>query len=237
MGQQHGFLWSVRRDVTKPEPDTIVLQPLTGGVQHSMSFWIPGSSETWLEDVAVTQDHKIVVVGSFSRAGDSAQNNYVSELDLQGHVLSTSTLGEYEPERVCSANDGTLWMVGQVWAAEIQGRSYTILRNYSAGGVLLRSYLDRNELPAVDLNLSARLSQQGGTHARVLLACGAQSVGAYVGSAFTWVEVRLSDYSEHVWWVKAPAKGVMRITGLALLGEHVVYASFEPADPERFLPQ
>jgi hypothetical protein len=238
----NGFLWSVRRELTKPEPDALVLDPLEGGPRQSISFWIPGASEIWVEDVAIAQDHSIIVVGSLSRPDDQVQHSYLSRLDFQGRVLSTVTLGAYEPEKVCSTDDGTLWMVGQSLADEMQGISYTMLRNYSIDGKLLHEYLNRKDLPVQDLNLSARLAKQGSDHARLFLACGAGVVGTYIGPGHTWAQVHLSDYSARFWWVKPPAKdtrskGTMRVTGLALLDEGNIYASFTPSDDQRFPPQ
>jgi hypothetical protein len=234
----NGFLWSRLNELTKAEPDSIVLEPIDGGPGHSISFWIPGASKIWLEDAAITQDRKIIVVGSFERLGDSTQNNFVSQLDFQGRVLSMSSLGEYEPERVCSTSDGTVWMIGQVWMAEMQRTSYAILRNYSTKGELLGSYLQRNVLPATDLNLSARLDGEGSAHGRVFLACGAKFVAAYIGTARTWTEVSIPDHAAHAWQVRSPsAKSAMKITGLAVVGEHGVYASFEPSSSGSNLPK
>jgi hypothetical protein len=233
----NGFVISVRHTRSHDTPDAILLNSLKDGAQRQIPFWLPDATQVSIEDATVTPDQRLLVFGSVSRADSSVRTNYISQLDLQGHVLSTFSTDGYEPQRACSSGNGTIWTIGQDWMAEIQGRSYAILRNYSASGELLRSYLQRAELPVTDLNLSARLAKQGGTHGRAFVVCGANMVGAYFGPGHTWVSIRLSDGTAHVWHVRSPAeKNKMRVTGLALLRD-TVYASFASPDPQQFLPK
>jgi len=220
----HGYLVSFRRWTTNRAKTNLLLHSFATGENHQIAFWPEGISDLWIGDVAVTSNQHVIVAGSFFRLGDSTQRNFFAELDLGGHVISQVDLGDYEPERVCAFNDGTLWALGQVWSAESRHASYPLLRNYSVDGQLLSSHLERRYLASPDLNLANRTHFGRRAHFAVL-SCGTESVGAYIGPTRTWVEVEPHRGAEEVWQLPPPP--LPRITGLALLGSHIVYASFK----------
>lgn len=223
----NGYVVSFRQNLKNgPQGDSIHLNSLATSQESQVSFWLPGASSVWINDVAVSSNQRLIVVGAFAQAADGTARNFLAETDLTGRLVNTIDMGSYEPGVVCTEKDGSIWMIGQDRGAPAAGHSYPILSNYSEDGHLLRSYLTNQDFPFVQLNLSARLRDLGGTPGRVFIQCGSQYVGAYIGPARSWVQVRLSDGTGQRWRVRIPVQGASVITGLAWLGGTVVYGSF-----------
>jgi hypothetical protein len=231
----NGYLLSFRRTRTDSSNEAdILLQSLAGGERRQLSFWPERVSVVWFADVSATLSKHLIVVGSFLRSDEAGPRNFVSEVDFEGHTLNTVDLGTFEPELACSANDGSFWVLGQDWDAEKSGAAYELLRNYAPDWRLIRSALNRKDLP-YRVNLSARLHYAGGGTGRAFLVCGEKSVGVYIGPAITWAEVSFSDGGQTTWRVKLPPPRA-RITGFALLGEQV-YSSFYTVFKDNSNPQ
>jgi hypothetical protein len=228
----NGYLLSFQRVIRNgPKSDTIVLDSLTSGRETQFPFWVSGASTIWLDEVAVTPGHRLLVAGSFSRP-DGTIGNFIKVLTMAGKTLASIGMQTYEPEMVCTESDGTIWTLGQDWKAQTAGAPYSLLRNYTMGGHLLRSYLGIRDFPATDLNFSTRLKNTGGTPGRAFLRCGDKSVGAYIGPALIWTEVQLTDHTARTWMVRLSLRRTL-ITGLALVGDHSVYGSFKSMVPSK----
>jgi hypothetical protein len=213
-----------------PANDAIQLYSLTSGKESKIPFWFAGTSVIWIEDVGVAQNGDFLVAGAFLRPTDTAPSYFIAEIDSSGKTIATVASGSFSPMLVCGSNDGTIWAFGQDWDAAGAGRSYSMLRNYSVDGQLLRTYLERKDLSVGRLNFSARLHYAGGLPGLAFLRCGDTSVGAYVGPARTWVEVRLADGTSQLWHVSLPSAQTA-ITGLAFMNNGSVFSSLITADP------
>lgn len=245
----NGNLWTFRRAFSAANDNAIFLASLGGGESKAVPFRLHGASRTWIDDVTVSPTRSILVAGAYIRADSSSESRFIAQLDLAGNTLSTVDLGPYEAERICAASDGTIWTFGQEWSAEAKGASYAMLRNYSVDGQILRSYLQRRDLPLPPFNLSTRFHQMGMRRGRTFLRCGDKSVGAYLAPARIWYEVNLSTGNGQSWPVvthsnesglagRKPGSSGRIITGLALLGEHEVYASIAFVEKqEEFVPR
>lgn len=221
---ENGYLISFRRSATNDAPDDMVdLISLASNQETKLRFWLNGASTMWLNDATVTPSQHVLIAGSFLRGGNDTTNNFITELDNRGQILTTVDLGAYQPGEICAGNDGSIWTVGHDWKAEAAKTPYDLLRNYSSGGQLLRSYLRRSDLRVDKLDLSMRY--EGRTPGRIILQCGEMSVGAYIGPAMTWTEVKLNDGTAQTWRMIPPALNV-RVSGVALSGLHQVFASF-----------
>lgn len=222
----HGFLltwkWAIR---VAAQNHAIQLNSLADGSTEEIAFWIGGASTIWIDNVAVSPGQRIIVVGSFLRPYTRKAANFMAGMDLDGHNLQIVDMETYEPELVCAEKDRSVWTFGQDWGAERSDVPYSMLRNYSPDGRLLKSYLPNDTLPPVRLNFSTRLRRMGGASGSAFLRCGDESVGAFIGPVSTWAEVQQGDGTLQTWKVKPPAVG--RVTGLALLGRHKVYCSFK----------
>lgn len=247
----NGYLWSFRPKLAEGDhSDAIYLNLLARNQPAVIQFWIDGASDIWINDVAVSPDHSMLVAGSYFRSAEGSENHFVAQLDLTGRTLLVTNLGQYEPEEICATNDGTVWTFGQDWNAELRNDSYLMLRNYSADGQLLRSYVPRQDIPLPAVDLSGRFHQAGLRRGRTFLRCGEKSVGIYVGLARMWFELSLSNGDAKSWSATSgtrvpfaengadpgrPARSAnrMSISGFALVGEHEVYASITGLDQTR----
>jgi hypothetical protein len=226
----NGYLLSVRPMIREESSsDVIHLNSVTTGEESKLAFWLPDASVIWIADAAATSGGQVFVAGSFLHVPDRVLHNFIATLDIAGDVLKTVDLGQYETARLCADTDGTVWTLGQDWGAEWDNVPYSMLRNYSSDGQLLSSYLPRKTLPVRTLALSRRL-QPTGAPGKTFLRCGNESIGVYIGAVATWVEVRRSDKISQIWRTALPPASNVRLTGLALLGEHEVYGTFKTYD-------
>jgi hypothetical protein len=222
----HGYILFARWIIVDGlQHDALYLKSLADGTEHRLSFWLHGASIIWVNDLTITSDGELFVVGSFSRLRDGTPINFMAQLDRTGSTHATIDMGTYEPELACVTSDRSVWTLGQDWSAERSDISYQLLRNYSSTGRLLGSYLPSDSLPPVRLNFSTRLHRLGGSPGRVFLQCGDESVGAYIEAARTWAEIDLANRTAQMWQISHPSFGY--VTGFALLGKHQVYCSFK----------
>jgi len=194
----NGYLVSFTRSATAGKSNTIFLMSLANSVQHKVSFNVPGSQITILDDVSVSAGGDLIVAGSY--ATGTSSSHFLDKVSLDGNVLSAVALGDYEATRVCSTADGSTWTLGQSTSA-IVGSDY-LVRRYDATGSLSGSYLSRNSLPRptaiLNLHSAGKVFGQGAV-AQSHLACGSASVGVYIGSPENlWFEVTVGG-DAHIW--------------------------------------
>jgi len=232
----NGYLLSYARTVESGKSHSIFLTALNSGKETVLPFWLPAAASIRLEAGTVNARGEVLLAGTYTLARANVRSNvevnFISRLDQRGRVLSTTNLGDYTAERICTTNNGSLWTLGQVWPLENklsspqEQSSYALLREYNAAGTLKRSFLPRSALPSGEvLNYRARVP--GANWA--FLRCGDASVAAYVGRKtgfYLWTEVNTATGQTTSLSVRNPSGGTM--TGLALLGEHTAYASFRP---------
>ncbi len=216
----NGYLSSFVR-TPQPGAANIVITSLDTGTGGAVTFNLDGASSIQIEDVTVAANDNILVAGLLSRSDNNAKETFLAAVDSTGNVLWRSTLGAYLPQRVCAANDGNTWVLGQDMKKEIGKGDYDLLRTYSSQGELLHSYLSRKSF---DLSMGGIPNLGHGSPA--LLTCGQQSVGVYLGIASTpiWFEVPLAGGSVQQWSV--PHRENYQISGLSLLEKGRVFASF-----------
>ena len=226
---EHGYLLQFMPHVKDgPAAGMIHWNSLATQRQGDLSFWLPGASEIWLNDVGATPDGNILVAGTYAESGQNSVNNFLAWVDPAGTVLQTVNPGSYEPERVCATNDGNIWTLGQDWGAQAD---YNMVRKNSTSGEVLGSFLSRTSLPVTSFDLSTHAHLQSPPPQQIppgktYLQCGDESVGVYVGPALTWFEVQLTDGSTQRFRVPPPAAFTW-ITGAGLIATHEVYASFD----------
>ncbi|HUK18064.1 MAG TPA: hypothetical protein VLW65_16680 [Bryobacteraceae bacterium] len=217
----NGYLISFTRHPAVGRPIVFSLSALQDGKQETVVA--PIQAAAFVEDAAVTADGNIALGGSYRRTSDGAASNFLAEVSLNGNTVFSVDLGDYTPERVCVAPDGSVWTLGQQWPQE-SGRTpgdYAMLRRFNTAGALTDSYVPRNlfaRAPALNFH-------HGANRTAAFLACGTDSVGVYVGAPNTsyWSEVQISGGKETDSTVVTPPHA--RVTGLVLFGQRAVYAS------------
>lgn len=212
----HGYLFSYQPSIVGADESNLFVRSLATGQEHPIKFWISGASEIRVEDVSISLNGMIFVAGALTRSGDIGATSFVAVLDGTGDTTKFIDLGRYRPKRVCAANDGTFWTFGQVMNGDNEFYRGQLLREYSADGHMLNAFLPIAKFPGL-----ARVDY-GRTKAR--LTCGDESVGLYLSRPMRWIEVQFNDKTPYKWRLQAVPPG--RMTGLALMETHQVYATF-----------
>lgn len=227
----HGFLVSHARRIAPGHKPGLFLTSLSTGEEFRLPLQISKASTIRVQSSAVAVDGSVLVAGSYKpRERGRSAVNFVARVDRDG-VKAVHDLQDYMPQRICAAPDGTFWTFGQEPSKEARVSprggdwNYFLLRQYSAAGVLQGSFLERSALPPRRLKYTADVP--GSNWA--FLRCGERSVGAYVGRGtrfFLWTEVNMATGQAYARSVRVLRKAT--ISGLALLGERQVFASFNP---------
>jgi len=229
----NGVLISYVREISAPT--AIVVDDISTRQSATTSFWIAEASSVSLIDAAVTADKQfLVLVGSYVPLAGGADVPFITTQNLtNGQVSLIKPAGDYVPVRVCAANNGTLWTVGQTEAELTHLQltpqpEYQMVRSYSLEGTLLHSFVPRSSQGSAPLTLLPRARSYGyrlGNLTPAKLSCGDNSVGLFVGyPAYSWNEIDLKSNTVQHW--RVPPSSMASITGLTLLGSHTVYASF-----------
>lgn len=217
----NGYVFSFRPTIQGGSSDDVVLSSAVTGGKYQFSFSLPGMSEIHISDMSVDPSGQIYVVGSSLKPKDATLTNFLAKVDLSGRITSLS-LKTYRPQRVCTAKDGTLWMLGEVLTEEPADNPVGMLRNYSTEGRLRAAYLSHFDFPVVSRNLAKR--------SQIFLSCGEESVGAYLGPARLWVEIPYGDSPAEQSKVQPPLSTAM--TRLVLIHKGEVFATFRDRDSQ-----
>jgi hypothetical protein len=213
---QNGYLVSFTPVITHSSLNAIVLRSIATMEELDLPFWIQGAGEVHIEDIALNSRAQIYVVGSFVRPGDIALTNFSAELDNAGRLMALYQLGPYRPKRVCAANDGSFWLFGQVLSDAHEGLYSHLLRYYAPDGQLVNAYLTRDMFPA--------LSETSFGRRQVFLTCDSDHAGIYFTLSRRWVQVSERTSVVQQWRVEPVTS--LKITGIAVLPDHHIYASF-----------
>jgi hypothetical protein len=211
-----GYLYSFRRLVFDRTQSNLFVRSLASGEEQQLTFWVNDASEIRAEDVSINANGQIYLAGSLLRPGQLALTNFVAEMDRSGAVTKIVDLGSYRPKRVCATNDGSFWTFGQVLNGDNEAYRGQLLREYAVDGRLLNAYLPIGKFP--------KLAHADYRRSSATLVCGDESVGLYLAHPARWVEVQLSNHDIYKWRIQPAPAG--KVTGIALMGTHQVYASF-----------
>jgi hypothetical protein len=252
----NGFLVSFSRTIEKQDPRKgIFITALNSGQRQGIPFWIDGASVIHLDSVAISSDAFLYVGGSyligasdddrnnFVRGGinDLKQTNFIAKVDQSGAILFVKNLGDYTPEKICTTPDGNLWSFGQSMEKERtkigQQQEYLMLRRFSSDGDLISSYLKRS---SVEGKVSTNYRAKTGGAGAAFIVCGGSTVGAFLqgpGSLmWTKVDIKSGDVAQVK--VRNPPGTVP--TGVTIVDNGDVYASFRtvvvsPGSPPQYM--
>ncbi len=223
----NGYLLSFSRTVGPKRAASVVLHSLDTGEERQLAISFAKLPDMILETGVVTLDGRLVF-GAARTQGNSREGSIITA-DLNGNILSIAPLGSYTASHICAAADGTVWTLGQNWADSSQpvAQQRALLRNYTLTGLLKSSYLAGAELPVAALDLRPRGRTYGRAVTDARLSCGPGAVGVFAagGGHQYWYEVTLRTGDTRLWSI-AQRPGQARMTGLALISQRTVYASF-----------
>lgn len=137
---------------------SVELYDAEGEKVREARIWFPDSTLVNLERPAVTKDGNIVAIG-YNEKSPGTVSGFIARTDLNGKIDSVITTDPYLPQRVCTAKDGTVWVLGQKSpSTEARHEDYSMLRNYSFTQGLVHEYLPRdNFLRSFSFSWSTRM--------------------------------------------------------------------------------
>jgi hypothetical protein len=230
----NGRLLSFPRTLAMDGSTVITLWDLSSGGSSQLALSAPSLSRITVHAMAITAAQTLLVAGSYEENQDSSIRNGLLSFDMLGHLLAFVDLGGYTPQRMCTSQDGSIWLVGQAWNQELSanGGAYSLLQHYASDMTLESSYLPRTGLPSartIDLNPPGRVFGHDGTVG--FLSCGVSSVGFFLGTPFSlWTEVSSGGIVKQLQLSHMPGSSM---TGLLLAQPATVYATFAIASHQR----
>jgi hypothetical protein len=88
-----------------------------------------------------TQDGQVLVVGGATMADGSIQH-FIAQVGATGRTLRSIQVGEFSPQQVCAAGDGTVWALGYDWGSKGSTEADdNVLRHYGFAHGLLGRYV------------------------------------------------------------------------------------------------
>jgi hypothetical protein len=113
---------------------------------------LQGASRISLRAAGATQGGQIVAAGG-AMMGDGSNQYFIAEIGATGHTVQAIQLGDFSPQQVCTASDGTVWVLGYNQgsndSAEDSAEADTnILRHYDFANGLLGGYVSLRSLSA-----------------------------------------------------------------------------------------
>lgn len=239
-----GYLLSHKRTMALPESAAVYMISETTAQSFSVPLSIEGATALRIEQAVVTIEGTVLIAGTMTRSEkgqtvmrnlfgpDSLRTtqNVIAEVSSTGKLIHVTDLGGFTAERMCSAGDGTTWLLGQEWAEEFKGKnglSYSLLRHVRADGSTINSYLGKNVVTkGIPLNYRARTPESF----TAFIACDASSVAAYVqrplrGFILEQVDSKSNTETTQVVY-NSPG---LELTGFAMTFGGHLYASFQPS--------
>jgi hypothetical protein len=195
---QHYLL---HREIDK-DPSLVTMYDRDGKKIIEGRVSLEGASRISLRAAGATQGGHIVAVGRAAMTDGSIQH-FIAEIGATGRTVQSIQLGEFSPQQVCAASDGTVWTLGYDWRSRNSAEAATnVVRHYDFAKGLLGRYLPLGSIStAKDAFLLLDSPHKS------FLRCGKDDVSVLFWSSHTVAQyVVLNGASEevHSWTIIAP---------------------------------
>lgn len=184
--------------------------------------WIPDAVVVYLRDVAADGNGNFVAAG-VAISADGQRAGFWSPVNADGKQGFIARTAPFEPARIATATDGSVWLVGNHPSA-LSGPSpdHDVMRHYSRDGKTVAAGLRRSSFPpafhpAIDTG-------DGG----VMLVSNGTTMSAYFARTSEWIDLD-SECSVVTRFPVARPEGTRRLTGLALAAGTVIASFSGPA--------
>ena len=245
----NGYAISFLRDVSGPTKGRVHVARLSNGQVIELPFWIQGVAAIHIDSAAVTpRGDRLLLVGEYTLDPEGVyllngltrlpmQPDHVNKLQSVVNFLADIALDnsrpaqvkqlDVTPERVCTIDGSTTWILGQDWPKESQAtdglQDYHLLRHYSSDGTLIASFVSRTSVSGfpVPLNYHTSASSHVG-----FMSCAGSSIGLLLGrpGALFWAMLNQDTGVLQQQIIRAPKALVP--TGVALISTDAAYVSF-----------
>lgn len=205
---ENGYLVSTSVETFAPDSPNIRLYDKTGAMVKSATVWFPGSERVALTSAAVSPQGDIIASGEADRS-DGARARFIASVNPAGKMTAIQT-GDFDPDLVCAAPDGTIWSLGGTAWDDTAHRSKPgdTFRRFDMQRGQIGSYVPRSTFP--DSPAPYELSY---------ISCGANEVAAYSPTG-VYIEMSYGSDAPRVYKGRVPAG--YRLIGFAIDGPHRV---------------
>jgi hypothetical protein len=195
---------------------------------------LEGAVRVSLRAAGATEQGHIVVVGGATMTDGSTQH-FIAEIGATGRTVQSIQLGEFSPQQVCAASDGTVWTLGYDWDSRDSAEADTsVVRHYDFAKGLLGRYVSLGSISkARDAFLVLDSPRES------FLRCGKDRVSVLFWSAShsvaQYVVLNASSEEVHRWSIIAPFAEA-QANGFALTDNGEAFVSLTARkEPENML--
>ena len=130
------------------DPSLVMMYDRDGKKVVEGRVTVQGAARISLRAAGATQGGQIVAAGGAMMA-DGSNQHFIAEIGATGHTVQAIQLGDFSPQQVCTASDGTVWVLGYNQGSNDSAEADTnILRHYDFANGLLGSYVSLGSLSA-----------------------------------------------------------------------------------------
>ena len=184
---QNGYLiaWSMNRSIEgSPSKAAVYAYDKDGQIVREAVVWLDGASSLTVDTAAIGPSGKIVVSGGVQDPAGHI-TSYLAEIGKDDHVSRVIRTAPYVAQRLCAAEDGTVWTYGIDRDNRLAGVPNSLrIRQFSFEKGQLRGMLDTSTLSA-----DGWQSALGRRPDDVSFRCNAKTVVLYHSIAGDLVEV------------------------------------------------
>lgn len=201
---ENGYLISRRVETFAPDSPNVRLYDKTGTMVSSATVWFPGSERVALTSATAGPHGEVIASGEADRP-DGARARFIASIDAAGKMTALQT-GDFDPDLVCSAPDGTIWSLGGTgWdSATHHPKPGETFRHFDMQRGQIGAYVPRSTFP-----------DSPGPYELSYISCGANIVAAY---SPTGVYIEMSYGSDSPLVYKANLPAGYQLSGLAIQG-------------------
>lgn len=184
-------------------------------------IWPKGAGSVRIRRTAMTREGGILA-GGRAILQNGAISGYLAKTDAQGNTIQSVQTGDFKPEQICEAPDGTVWSLGKAGRPDGMPDADTeVVRHYSFEKGLLHSFLPERTVQAV-VNSSHPWFVPFDSYLR----CGKEKVVVYLNFTDEYVEIDTSSFELKRWKLDEAVVEQGKASGLAITDDGKVYLSF-----------
>ena len=206
---------------SSPDQPMVTMYDEAGKRVREGRIWPQGAGNVRIRRTAATHDGAILAGGG-AIMQDGAISGYIVKTDLAGNTTQTALTGDFKPEQICEASDGTVWSLGKASSPNGDPVPDTdIIRHYSFQKGLLHSFLPERTVQAI-----VNSPEPWFVPFESFLRCGRERISVYLNFTDEYVEIDTSSFVLSRWRLDEGVVQQGKASGLAITDDGTVYASF-----------
>ena len=208
---------------SSPDQPMVTMYDEAGKRVREGRIWPQGAGSVRIRRTAATHDGAILAGGG-AIMQDGVISGYIVKTDLAGITIQTALTGDFKPEQICEAPDGTVWSLGRAGRPDgLPVPDTEVVRHYSFEKGLLHSFLPEETVRAVQRSDRPWFRPFGS-----FLRCGKEKVSIYLEFTDEYAEISNSSFVLTRWKLDQSVAQQRKASGLAVTDDGSVYVSLSP---------